>query len=122
MNTSNKYIAYMLDNKILYKLSIFLLFVIIAMILFGIDPAQAANTDDGSPWASPLQKLAASLTGPVASAIALISMVICGGLLVFGGELGDFARRMVMVVLAVSVMTTGAKILSFLGVASAVIL
>ncbi len=56
------------------------------------------------PWETPLQTLQTSLTGPVAKAIGVIALAISGGMLAFGGELSDFTRRMLMVVLALSVM------------------
>lgn len=51
--------------------------------------------------ASPLEQIQNTLTGPVGKAIAIIAIVIAGGTLVFGGELGEFARKAVMVALAI---------------------
>lgn len=56
------------------------------------------------PWEGPLQTLQTSLTGPVAKAIGVIALAVAGGMLAFGGELSDFTRRILMVVLALSVM------------------
>ena len=56
------------------------------------------------PWESPLQTLQKSLTGPVAKAIGVIALAVSGGMLAFGGELSDFTKRILMVVLALSVM------------------
>lgn len=56
------------------------------------------------PWEGPLKTLQDSLTGPVAKAIGVVALAVCGGMLAFGGELSDFTRRMLMVVLALSVM------------------
>ncbi len=64
-------------------------------------PVAAAQ---GLPWETPLQTLATSLTGPVAKAIGVIALAVAGGMLAFGGELSDFTKRMLMVVLALSVM------------------
>jgi type IV secretion system protein VirB2 len=56
------------------------------------------------PWETPLKQLQDSLTGPVAKAIGVIALAATGGMLAFGGELSDFTKRILMVVLALSVM------------------
>ena len=86
----------------------------------------AANASGGGggglPWEAPLKKIADSLTGPVALAISLIAFVVAGGTLVFGGELSEFARRAVMVVLAVAFLVLGGQFMSTLfGVSGALI-
>jgi type IV secretion system protein TrbC len=67
------------------------------------------------PWESPLCKLEQSLTGPTSKAIALIALFVAGGLLVFGGELSDFTRRITWMVLALSVMLMGTSLLNLFG-------
>ncbi len=64
------------------------------------------------PWESPLNNLSNSLSGPTAKAIALIGLFVAGGLLVFGGELSDFGRRITWMCLAISVMLAGKSFLS----------
>jgi type IV secretory pathway VirB2 component (pilin) len=66
------------------------------------------------PWEGPLCALSASFAGTTAKAIALIGLFVAGGLLVFGGELSDFARRITWMVLAVSVMLSGETFLSMI--------
>ena len=56
------------------------------------------------PWETPLQTVQQSLTGPVAKAIGVVALAVAGGMLAFGGELSDFTKRILMVVLALSVM------------------
>jgi type IV secretion system protein VirB2 len=56
------------------------------------------------PWEGPLTQIQNSLTGPVARAIGVVALAASGGMLAFGGELGDFTKRIMMVVLALSVM------------------
>jgi type IV secretion system protein VirB2 len=71
---------------------------------------------------APLKRIADSLTGPVALAISLIAFVVAGGTLVFGGELSEFARRAVMVVMAVAFLVLGGQFMSTLfGVGGALI-
>jgi len=56
------------------------------------------------PWEAPLEMIRISLTGTVAKAIGIIAMAIAGGMLAFGGELSEFAKRICMVVLALAVL------------------
>jgi type IV secretory pathway VirB2 component (pilin) len=70
-------------------------------VFCGIAHAQSGG---GLPWEGPLQTLQTSLTGPVAKAIGVIALAVSGGMLAFGGELSDFTKRILMVVLALSVM------------------
>lgn len=56
------------------------------------------------PWNTPLETLGNSLTGSLAKAIGVIAIAGAGGMLAFGGELSDFTKRILMVVLALAVM------------------
>jgi len=78
-----------------------------AIVLFALlaAPAHAADASAGGgaslPWESPLEKLRKSFSGPVAFAIALLGIIACGGSLIWGGEISEFARRIIYVVLVV---------------------
>jgi type IV secretion system protein TrbC len=67
------------------------------------------------PWDGPLEQLKDSLTGPVAKAIGVIALAASGGMLAFGGELSDFTKRMLMVVLALSVMLLANNFMAMFG-------
>jgi type IV secretion system protein VirB2 len=69
----------------------------------------------GLPWEGPLTQLQTSLTGPVAKAIGVIALAASGGMLAFGGELGDFTKRILMVVLALSVMLMAGQFMNMFG-------
>ena len=76
----------------------------------------------GLPWEGPLLRVALSLTGPVALAISTIALMAAGGVLVFGGELNEFARRSCVAVLAISFLVAGSAFMTTLfGVAGALI-
>ena len=94
-----------------------------AFCWFMVSVANASSAGGGGlPWEAPLKKIADSLTGPVALAISLIAFVVAGGTLVFGGELSEFARRAVMVVMAVAFLVLGGQFMSTLfGVSGALI-
>jgi type IV secretion system protein TrbC len=69
------------------------------------------------PWDGPIQALQEDLTGTVARAIGVIALAVAGGMLAFGGELNDFTKRILMVVLALSVMLMAAQFMSMFGAA-----
>ena len=64
------------------------------LALFVLDPAFASTSGGNLPWEGPLQQIQQSITGPVAGFIALAAVAVAGGMLIFGGELNDFARRL----------------------------
>lgn len=76
--------------------------------LVGTAHAQAADL----PWATPLETIGDSLTGPVARAIGVLALAASGGMLAFGGELGDFTKRLMMVVLAIATMILAGNIMN----------
>ena len=51
----------------------------------------------------PLDKLKQSISGPVAFVIALLGIIACGATLIWGGEVSEFTRRIIYVVLVVCV-------------------
>jgi type IV secretory pathway VirB2 component (pilin) len=56
------------------------------------------------PWDGPLQALDESLGGKTGKTIAVIGLFVSGGLLLFGAELSDFARRMTWLSISISLM------------------
>jgi len=95
--------------------------VIGAILMFMIEPAMASTTT-GMPWEDPLDTIMNSITGPVAMVISLLGVTVAGGMLIFGGELGEFTRRIVMLVLVIGLLVSSASILSLLyGGASALV-
>lgn len=66
------------------------------------------------PWEGPLKTLQTSLTGPIAQSIGILAMAVAGGMLAFGGELGDFTKRIMMVVMALGVMLFASKFVTTL--------
>ena len=90
-----------------------------AASLFMVEPALAGGGGGGLPWEGPLQQIQQSLTGPVAGAIALAAVAIAGGMLIFGGELNDFARRLVFVVLVAGILLGATQIVALFGAGGA---
>jgi type IV secretion system protein VirB2 len=90
-----------------------------AFILALIEPTLASSGGGGLPWESPLQQIQQSITGPVAGFIALAAVAIAGGMLIFGGELNDFARRLVYVVLVAGILLGSTQIIALFGATGA---
>ena len=74
-----------------------------------------ASSGGSLPWESPLQQIQQSITGPVAGAIALAAVAIAGGMLIFGGELNDFARRLMYIVLVAGILLGATQIVALFG-------
>ena len=103
-----------MKRKILILLCLYLLFPLVTL----------ASTGDvgGLPWEGPLDKIVKSITGPVAFAISLLGIVSAGCGLVFGGELSEFVKVLLKLILVVSLIVGAGSILSILfGVSGALI-
>ena len=97
------------------RTSLFWALLLFALILFLPSLAHAASTGgSGLEWETPLQKIRDSVTGPVAYAISLLGIVVTGAILVFGGEINEFVRRIIMLVLVISLMVFAADLLNTL--------
>ena len=94
------------------------------LLLVAVQAAWAGGAGGGGlPWETPLNRVAQSMTGPVALSISLIALMVAGGTLVFGGELSEFARRSCVAVLAIAFLVLGAGFMTTLfGVGGAVVL
>ncbi|QLF71751.1 TrbC/VirB2 family protein (plasmid) [Peteryoungia desertarenae] len=88
-------------------------------VLFAFSPPVLASSGGGLPWEGPLQQIQESITGPVAGYIALAAVAIAGGMLIFGGELNDFARRLVYVVLVAGILLGATAIVGLFGATGA---
>ena len=97
-------------------------FLTATFIVFALSNAPAlASGGGGLPWEGPLQQIQQSITGPVAGFIALAAVAIAGGMLIFGGELNDFARRLMYVVLVAGILLGATQIVGLLGASGALI-
>jgi type IV secretion system protein VirB2 len=57
---------------------------------------------DVLPWEGALGGLASALTGNTAKVISIIAIFVAGVALIFGEDLGHFAKRLLMIVIAVA--------------------
>lgn len=74
-----------------------------------------ASSGGSLPWESPLEQIQKSITGPVAGFIALAAVAVAGGMLIFGGELNDFARRLIYIVLVAGLLLGATQIVALFG-------
>jgi type IV secretion system protein VirB2 len=102
------------------KISIPLTCVALAAVSVSLaEPALASSGGGSLPWESPLQQIQQSITGPVAGFIALAAVAIAGAMLIFGGELNDFARRLCYVALVGGVLLGATQIVALFGATGA---
>ena len=84
--------------------------------------AHAAGAGGGGlPWDGPLTTLRNNLTGPFAFTISLIAFVAAGITLVFGGEVNEFIRRLIYVVLVAAMLVSVTNLASALGITGALV-
>ncbi|NMG41427.1 conjugal transfer protein TrbC [Chelativorans sp. ZYF759] len=93
-------------------------FIAAGFCLVAATPALAGG-GGGLPWEGPLQQIQQSITGPVAGFIALAAVAVAGGMLIFGGELNDFARRLMYVVLVAGILLGATQIVGLFGASGA---
>ena len=86
-----------------------------ALVLLYLGSPALASSGGSLPWEGPLQQIQQSITGPVAGFIALAAVAVAGGMLIFGGELNDFARRLMYVVLVAGILLGATQIVALFG-------
>ncbi|WP_375609672.1 MULTISPECIES: TrbC/VirB2 family protein [unclassified Bartonella] len=79
--------------------------LLLYLILGDIACASDATSGGGAslPWEAPLEKLKKSVSGPVAFVVSLLGLVAGGATLIFGGEVSEFVKRIIYLVLVISV-------------------
>ena len=84
--------------------------------------AHAAGAGGGAlPWDTPLTTLRNDLTGPFAGTIALLAFVVAGVVLIFGGEVSEFIRRLIYVVLVAAMLVGVTNFAAALGITGALV-
>lgn len=98
------------SNRMMWALALAALTVAIMVI-----PQQAmasVGTGGSLPYESWLTDLRNSVTGPVAFALAIIGIVVAGGVLIFGGELNGFFRTLIFIVLVMALLVGAQNMMS----------
>lgn len=123
MFSSNKKINLSLSkhtvNNVLIDrlLMLFVILGVATIILFlmnNISFASDAQSGGGTslPWEGPLQTLRKSVSGPVAFGVSLLGLVSGGCMLIFGGEISEFIKRIIYLVLVISIIVFANSIMT----------
>ena len=87
--------------------------LMLAVFLIAPQHAFASEGTGGSlPYESWLTNLRASVTGPGAFALAIIGIVVAGGVLIFGGDLNGFFRTLIFLVLVMALLVGAQNVMS----------
>jgi type IV secretory pathway VirB2 component (pilin) len=92
-----------------------------AAVLVSPGVAHATTTGGDLPWDTPLTTLETDIKGPVAYGLALLGIVASGGMLIFGGEISEFTRRIMYVVLVAAIILGAATLLTTLFTTAALV-
>lgn len=79
------------------------------LVLISLVTTNIYATDTGLPWESPLEKILASLTGPVAKILGVVAIVLAGFGIAFG-EASSGMRRIFQIVLGLSIAFTASSL------------
>lgn len=95
--------------------------VVIVMLTHPNVAHAAAGGGGGLPWDTPLTTLRNNLTGPFAFTISLLALVAAGCVLVFGGEISEFMRRIIYAIMVAAFLVGVTNFASALGITGAVL-
>ena len=85
-----------------------------SMLLLSYAPLALADSAGAPlPWDGPLQRIADSISGPVAMALGVIAVVITGLAIAFG-ESGSGVRRLMQVLFGLAIAFTAASLIATL--------
>src|ERR1051325_3367888 len=88
-------------------------FLLVVFLLLSSDLTFASEGGGGNlPYETWLTNLRNSVTGPVAFALAIIGVVVAGGVLIFGGDLNGFFRTLIFIVLVMALIIGAQNVLS----------
>ena len=80
---------------------------ILALVVFVAifcSPVAALASQNDLPWNTALDKLVNAFSGRTALLVSMIGIFFAGGMLIFGGDLGNFGKMIMMIVLVGSMM------------------
>ncbi len=93
--------------------SSFFYLLMLTVLFLAAQPAMASvGTGGALPYEDWLVDLRNSVTGPVAFSLAIIGIVVAGGVLILGGELNGFFRTLIFIVLVMALLVGAQNMLS----------
>ena len=80
--------------------------ILAAVVLVALlcSPVAALASQNDLPWNTALDKLVNAFSGRTALLVSMIGIFFAGGMLIFGGDLGNFGKMVMMIVLVGSMM------------------
>jgi type IV secretory pathway VirB2 component (pilin) len=103
----------MMQMKNVKRMAMVILLVLVLMML-GATAALASTGGGSLPWETPLDTLQKSISGPVATAMAIVAIVGCGLGIAFG-EGGEGMKKLLWVVIGIAIAVLAGKVLTGLG-------
>ncbi len=87
---------------------------LLVCLLFMPEHAFSATVGAGGglPYEDGLTAIRDSVTGPVAFTLSIVGIVVAGGVLVFGGELGSFFRSLIFLALVIALIVGSNNLLT----------
>lgn len=89
--------------------------VLLLMVMWMWSPEYALASEGVGgtlPYESWLVNLRNSVTGPVAFTLSIIGIVVAGGVLIMGGDLGGFFRTLIFIVLVLALLVGAQNMMS----------
>lgn len=83
-----------------------------ALIVCLPDVAFAGTAGVGMPYEGPLNRILASLTGPVAMTMSIVGVTLAGIGLIFGGSLDGFFKTLINMAFAISIVFGAATLIT----------
>ncbi len=87
----------------LFQRRVAILALVVFVALF-CSPIAALASQNDLPWNTALDKLVNAFSGRTALLVSMIGIFFAGGMLIFGGDLGNFGKMVMMIVLVGSMM------------------
>ena len=80
------------------------IFAVVVLVMLCCFPVAALASQNDLPWNTALDKLVNAFSGRTALLVSMIGIFFAGGMLIFGGDLGNFGKMVMMIVLVGSMM------------------
>ena len=77
---------------------------VVILIATLCSPVAAMASQNDLPWNTALDKLINAFSGRTALLVSMVGIFFAGGMLIFGGDLGNFGKMVMMIVLVGSMM------------------
>ncbi len=103
-----------------FVIAFFCAVILLCAFLFSADLYAAQTTKTA--FDLPLATLRNIISGPVAYTLSLLGIVSAGAMLVFGGEINQFLKSLIMLILVISLIALASQLLStFFNISAATI-